>query len=247
MGSFIWIILAVGAYGTLHSLLASRRAKTLAERWLGEPGKRFYRLFFSIQAGVTFLPVLAAVFFLPDASIYTLPPPWRQILGDFQRGERSVELKLEVPQEGSLSRWISLHKADADRRQTGKAADTVILVEDIIDSGHTLNYLYQMSVTDYASDDWGRLVYSFRDGNTAPGAVPTNVHKEEVDEATLVTLNRPLVIEDALEVGVTRNKVLIGRVRERVAAPSSSASRSLGMPRRWQAASYIWRAAFWAF
>ncbi len=63
----------------------------------------------------------------------SLPPPWRQILGDFQRGERSVELKLEVPQEGSLSRWISLHKADADRRHTGRAADTVILVEDITD------------------------------------------------------------------------------------------------------------------
>jgi len=63
----------------------------------------------------------------------SLPQPWRQILGDFQRGDRSAQLKVEVTRAGGHSRWISLHKADADPRHTGKAADTVILVEDITD------------------------------------------------------------------------------------------------------------------
>ncbi len=63
----------------------------------------------------------------------SLPQPWRRILGDFQRGDRSTQLKVEVVRAGGHSRWISLHKADPDPRHTGKAADTVILVEDITD------------------------------------------------------------------------------------------------------------------
>ena len=117
MGSFIWIILAVGAYGTLHSLLASRRAKTLAERWLGEPGKRFYRLFFSIQAGVTFLPVLAAVYFLPDASIYTLPPPWRQIALGLQ-GACTAGIALTLIQTGALA-FLGLDAFRKPNHRTG--------------------------------------------------------------------------------------------------------------------------------
>jgi signal transduction histidine kinase len=65
----------------------------------------------------------------------SLPQPWQQIIGDFQRGDNHTQLKIEVTREGGNSRWISLHKADADAgtNATGRPADTVILVEDITD------------------------------------------------------------------------------------------------------------------
>ena len=73
---FWWVLLAVAAYGAIHSLLASRRAKRMLEGWLGEGVRRYYRLGFSILAGLTFLPVLALVWLLPDRWIYAVPPPW---------------------------------------------------------------------------------------------------------------------------------------------------------------------------
>jgi hypothetical protein len=45
---FWWILLAMGLYGGLHTLLASTSAKALAERWFGPAGRRFYRLFYNI-------------------------------------------------------------------------------------------------------------------------------------------------------------------------------------------------------
>ena len=63
-------------YGVLHSALASLRVKDWVLKRVG-PGKfRFYRLFFSLSAGLTLLPVLALAAALPDAPIYTIPSPW---------------------------------------------------------------------------------------------------------------------------------------------------------------------------
>lgn len=73
---FFWVIAAMIVYGALHSLLASQPAKALAERWLGEDGRRFYRLFFNITGALTFVPVLLLVWLLPDAPIYRIPLPW---------------------------------------------------------------------------------------------------------------------------------------------------------------------------
>lgn len=73
---FWWILLAMGWYGGLHSLLASTSAKALAERWFGLAGRRFYRLFFNIIVSLTLLPVAALVGFLPDGRIYSIPFPW---------------------------------------------------------------------------------------------------------------------------------------------------------------------------
>ncbi len=73
---FWWILLAMGLYGGLHSLLASTSAKVLAERWLGLAGRRFYRLFYNIVVSLTLLPVVALVGFLPDRRIYSIPFPW---------------------------------------------------------------------------------------------------------------------------------------------------------------------------
>ena len=63
----------------------------------------------------------------------SLPQPWRQIIGEFQRGDKHTQLKVEVASPGSNTRWISLHKADAGANTSGRPADTVILVEDITD------------------------------------------------------------------------------------------------------------------
>ncbi|MBE3143085.1 MAG: isoprenylcysteine carboxylmethyltransferase family protein [Planctomycetes bacterium] len=73
---FWYILLAMGLYGMLHSLLASTSAKALSERWLGLAAQRFYRLFFNIVVSLTLLPVVVLVGFLPDRRIYSIPFPW---------------------------------------------------------------------------------------------------------------------------------------------------------------------------
>ena len=73
----IWIVLAVAAYGFVHSLLASNRVKALACRVSPNLAGRYYRLFFNVFGAVSFIPVLALVVFLPDQPIYTIPLPWR--------------------------------------------------------------------------------------------------------------------------------------------------------------------------
>lgn len=72
-----WIILlAVTLYGILHSLLASKGAKSLAQRWLGASADRGYRLAYNLFAGVSLLPVLVLPVLLPDSPLYRIPSPW---------------------------------------------------------------------------------------------------------------------------------------------------------------------------
>ena len=73
---FWWILFSMGLYGLLHSILASLWFKRLVERLFGDYYQRFYRLFFVIFVMLTFLPVLALIFFLPDKQIYRIPFPW---------------------------------------------------------------------------------------------------------------------------------------------------------------------------
>lgn len=74
---FWWILLASGLYGAIHSLLASESVKALAARKLGmEAYRRYYRLFFSVMALASALPLPALVWLLPDRVIYVIRPPW---------------------------------------------------------------------------------------------------------------------------------------------------------------------------
>jgi protein-S-isoprenylcysteine O-methyltransferase Ste14 len=75
-GSFALILLAVAAYGFVHSLLATIWAKARAREWIGAGADRWYRLAYNFFAIVTFLPVLALPAVLPDAPLYTIPAPW---------------------------------------------------------------------------------------------------------------------------------------------------------------------------
>ncbi len=69
-------LLAVAAYGALHSLLASLWAKRLARGSLGEAGGRGYRLAYNVVALLTLLPVLAVPAVSPGPELYRIRPPW---------------------------------------------------------------------------------------------------------------------------------------------------------------------------
>jgi protein-S-isoprenylcysteine O-methyltransferase Ste14 len=72
----LWIFVSVAAYGLVHSLLASSRAKGLAREWFGPGAERWYRLVYNLIGVVTLLPVLAMPKLLPDAVLYRILPPW---------------------------------------------------------------------------------------------------------------------------------------------------------------------------
>ena len=74
--SIALILLAVAVYGFVHSLLATFWAKARAREWIGPGADRWYRLFYNVFSIVTLLPVLALPAVLPDAPLYTIPPPW---------------------------------------------------------------------------------------------------------------------------------------------------------------------------
>lgn len=71
-----FILLAVALYGIVHTILASKSAKALAQRWLGASAGRGYRLAYNLFAVVSLLPVLALPVLLPDRPLYRIPPPW---------------------------------------------------------------------------------------------------------------------------------------------------------------------------
>lgn len=75
--SFWWILLAMGVYGGLHSVLASLAAKARARHWFGAHADRWFRLIFNLVAALTLLPVLALPVILVDQPLYTIPLPWR--------------------------------------------------------------------------------------------------------------------------------------------------------------------------
>lgn len=85
MTAGFWIVLiSTAVYGLLHSLLASRTAKMLAERWFGRKSRRMYRLGFSVMAVVTLIPILALAALLPDERIYAIPFPFTLLSGLLQ-------------------------------------------------------------------------------------------------------------------------------------------------------------------
>lgn len=70
------ILLVFAVYAVLHSLMASLRAKALAEQWFGINTRRWYRLGFVVIVTITFLPVLGFTVLLPAKTLYIIPVPW---------------------------------------------------------------------------------------------------------------------------------------------------------------------------
>lgn len=107
---FWWVLLAVALYGLLHSLLAAHTAKRLAARAFGEAlVTRYYRLFFSLQGGLTFLPALLLVWLLPDRRLWAVPFPW-VLLTLAVQALAVVGLLVGVSQTGAM-RFIGLEQA----------------------------------------------------------------------------------------------------------------------------------------
>jgi protein-S-isoprenylcysteine O-methyltransferase Ste14 len=69
-------LLAIFAYGALHSLMASPWVKRHVCQAIGPASDKFYRLFYNVVGGITFLPVLAVVAIHPGSPIYRIPWPW---------------------------------------------------------------------------------------------------------------------------------------------------------------------------
>ena len=77
MNNSFWIILlAVGVYGIVHSILAASSAKAWARRVFGSGADRVYRLAYNVFAIVSIMPVFALIPILPDRTLYTIPFPW---------------------------------------------------------------------------------------------------------------------------------------------------------------------------
>jgi methanethiol S-methyltransferase len=74
--SFCLILLAVLAYGLLHSLLASLTTKAHARKWIGPASDRWFRILYNLIAAITLLPILLLPVLLIDKEIYVIHFPW---------------------------------------------------------------------------------------------------------------------------------------------------------------------------
>lgn len=79
-----WLVLSILIWGSVHSLLASLKAKELCQGWFGTKFMRFYRLVYNAFAGLSFLPILALVVLTKSKTLYVVPLPWSglMILGE---------------------------------------------------------------------------------------------------------------------------------------------------------------------
>jgi len=70
-------------FAALHSLLADHRVKDRAFRALGRRAMRWYRLFFTLFAAATLIPLLYLFYQFPGEVLYLVPSPmrWIMILG----------------------------------------------------------------------------------------------------------------------------------------------------------------------
>ncbi len=74
--SFWLILLAVVAYGLLHSLLASLTTKAHTRKWFGLTTDRWFRIAYNLIAVLTLLPILLLPILLIDKVIYVIHFPW---------------------------------------------------------------------------------------------------------------------------------------------------------------------------
>jgi len=74
--SFWLILLAVLAYGLLHTLLASLKVKAEVHRWFGSKSDQWFRLAYNFITVITLLPILVMPILLIDKELYRIPYPW---------------------------------------------------------------------------------------------------------------------------------------------------------------------------
>ena len=76
IASPVIIIVSAALYAAVHSWLASQRMKDWTRQTFGPTTDRWYRLAYNLVGGVTFIPLLVMLVWLPDRVLYTLSPPW---------------------------------------------------------------------------------------------------------------------------------------------------------------------------
>jgi protein-S-isoprenylcysteine O-methyltransferase Ste14 len=76
----LWLGSSILLWGLVHSLLASHKAKEMARQGFGRGVDRYYRLAYNIFAGLSFMPVLALLFIVPDRTLYRVPLPWSGLM-----------------------------------------------------------------------------------------------------------------------------------------------------------------------
>jgi len=74
--SFWLIMLAVIAYGLLHSFLASLKTKARTRHWFGPATNRWFHLAYNLIEVLTLLPILLLPILLMDREIYVIRYPW---------------------------------------------------------------------------------------------------------------------------------------------------------------------------
>lgn len=78
---FWFPLLAIVAYGLLHSLLAAFGFKAHIKRMIGiRQYEGFYRLFFNIISTVLLAPVVMVVMTTPSQIIWRIPMPWAAVM-----------------------------------------------------------------------------------------------------------------------------------------------------------------------
>ena len=77
MNEVILIVIAVAAFGVVHTFLAAYRAKLIAQQVLGRNlAASIYRLVFNFLAVLSLAPALYLVVALPDRELYRFPEPF---------------------------------------------------------------------------------------------------------------------------------------------------------------------------
>ncbi len=76
----IWLVLAIAAWGLVHSWLASPRARAWMRDALGPQYARLYRLAYNVFAVLSFAPILVWVGLDPGRLHYAAPAPWLYLM-----------------------------------------------------------------------------------------------------------------------------------------------------------------------
>ena len=80
MEGTVTVALYFVAWASIHSLLASLKAKGWVERRFGAAVFRYYRAGFVLFAAGTLIPIVWLVFSRPGTILYSVSPPWRYVM-----------------------------------------------------------------------------------------------------------------------------------------------------------------------
>lgn len=114
-GNMSWLILAIAAWGVVHSITASFGFKEFLRRTLGNGFMKLYRLLYNLFSVLTFAPILYLMVALPNQDFYQVPSPWSYVMLAGQ-GFSVALLFVAVLQTDTLS-FVGLRQLFEEERQ----------------------------------------------------------------------------------------------------------------------------------